>query len=440
MRENAADIVIIGGSTGGCAAALAACRNGKTVVMSEETQWIGGQLTSQTVPPDEHRFIEWFGSSESYRELRRRIRAYYLDNFPVSTKARAARWFNPGNHECSTLACEPRAALAALTEMLAPYVHGGRLVVHQGYRPVSAETDGDTVRSVHVQNQLTGDSIALTAHYFLDATELGDLLPLAGIEHVVGAEPQEETAEPHAYPGGNERCQMAITWCFAMDYLEGEDHTIDRPEKYEFFRDSVPPHWPNPQLSFVALDYDTMGPWQHTFLPVVHGGPLWESLWLHRRMIDKDNFVANTYASDVVHVNWTQNDYFWGPILVSRTRSAPATSTAHASSASRSSTGCRPKHHVSTADTASRASVSDRTWSAPQTGSQCIPTSARRGGFAPSAPCSNNTSAPRRERTGPSATTTRSQSATTSSTCISGPRRRRRSSRRCGPTRSRSAR
>ena len=120
MRENAADIVIIGGSTGGCAAALAACRNGKTVVMSEETQWIGGQLTSQTVPPDEHRFIEWFGSSESYRELRRRIRAYYLDNFPVSTKARAARWFNPGNHECSTLACEPRAALAALTECSRP--------------------------------------------------------------------------------------------------------------------------------------------------------------------------------------------------------------------------------------------------------------------------------------------------------------------------------
>ena len=315
MRENAADIVIIGGSTGGCAAALAACRNGKTVVMSEETQWIGGQLTSQTVPPDEHRFIEWFGSSESYRELRRRIRAYYLDNFPVSTKARAARWFNPGNHECSTLACEPRAALAALTGMLAPYVHGGRLVIHQGYRPVSAQTDGDTVRSVHVQDQLTGDSIALTAQYFLDATELGDLLPLAGIEHVVGAEPQEETAEPHALPGGNERCQMAITWCFAMDYLEGEDHTIDRPEKYEFFRDSVPPHWPNPQLSFVALDYDTMGPWQHTFLPVVHGGPLWESLWLHRRMIDKDNFVADTYASDVVHVNWTQNDYFWGPVL-----------------------------------------------------------------------------------------------------------------------------
>ena len=28
-------------------------------------------VTSQTVPPDEHRYIEWFGSSDSYRELRR---------------------------------------------------------------------------------------------------------------------------------------------------------------------------------------------------------------------------------------------------------------------------------------------------------------------------------------------------------------------------------
>ena len=243
-REQAADIAIIGGSAGGCAAALAACRLGKTVVMTEETAWIGGQFTSQIVSPDEHRFIEQFGSSDSYRELRRLIRAYYLDHFPVTATARGARWFNPGNHECSTLACEPRAALAALTSMLAPYVHAGRLVVHTGYRPMAVETNGDSVHCVRAESPLTGDSIDLTAHYFLDATELGDLLPLAAVEHVVGAEPQEDTAEPHADPGGNERCQMALTWCFAMDHLEGEDHTVDRPEQYEIFRDTVPPNGP----------------------------------------------------------------------------------------------------------------------------------------------------------------------------------------------------
>jgi FAD-dependent oxidoreductase family protein len=315
VREQTADVVIVGGSAGGCAAALAACRAGCSVLMTEESDWIGGQLTSQMVPPDEHRFIEWFGSSESYRDLRRRIRSYYLDNFPVTSEARAARWFNPGNHECSSLACEPRAALAALSEVLARYVHSGRLVLHTGCRPVAVETDGDRIRSVRVEDRLGGEETNLSARHFLDATDLGDLLPLAGVEHVVGAEPQEETGEPHAYPGGNERCQMAFTWCFAIDEIEGHDFTIDKPDRYEFFRDSVPPHWPGSQLSFVALDYDTMSPWQHTFLPVGPPGPLWQSLWTHRRMIDKANFVDGTYESDVVLVNWTQNDYFRGPII-----------------------------------------------------------------------------------------------------------------------------
>jgi len=60
-REMAADLVIVGGGTGGCAAALAALRNGLTVVMTEETDWIGGQFTQQAVPPDEHPWIESFG-------------------------------------------------------------------------------------------------------------------------------------------------------------------------------------------------------------------------------------------------------------------------------------------------------------------------------------------------------------------------------------------
>jgi NADPH-dependent 2,4-dienoyl-CoA reductase/sulfur reductase-like enzyme len=57
-----ADIVIIGGGLGGCAAALAAARNGLRVILTEETDWIGGQLTSQAVPPDENPWIETFGA------------------------------------------------------------------------------------------------------------------------------------------------------------------------------------------------------------------------------------------------------------------------------------------------------------------------------------------------------------------------------------------
>jgi len=45
-----ADVVIAGGGMGGCATALAACRNGLNVIMTEETDWIGGQLSQQGVP------------------------------------------------------------------------------------------------------------------------------------------------------------------------------------------------------------------------------------------------------------------------------------------------------------------------------------------------------------------------------------------------------
>jgi NADPH-dependent 2,4-dienoyl-CoA reductase/sulfur reductase-like enzyme len=48
------DVAIIGGGLGACAAALAAARSGRRVVLTEETHWIGGQLTNQAVPPDEH--------------------------------------------------------------------------------------------------------------------------------------------------------------------------------------------------------------------------------------------------------------------------------------------------------------------------------------------------------------------------------------------------
>ena len=39
-----ADIVIIGGGLGGVASALSSLRNGKKVILTEETDWLGGQL------------------------------------------------------------------------------------------------------------------------------------------------------------------------------------------------------------------------------------------------------------------------------------------------------------------------------------------------------------------------------------------------------------
>jgi hypothetical protein len=127
FTERAADLVIVGGGVGGCAAALAACRAGLRVILTEETDWIGGQLTSQAVPPDEHPWIESFGCTRAYRQFRDGVRDYYRDHFPLTGRARRNVLLNPGNGGVSRLCHEPRVALAVLEQMLAPHVSAGRL-------------------------------------------------------------------------------------------------------------------------------------------------------------------------------------------------------------------------------------------------------------------------------------------------------------------------
>jgi len=52
------DVAVIGGSLGGIAVALAACDAGMNVILTEATDWLGGQITSQGVSAlDEHRGV-----------------------------------------------------------------------------------------------------------------------------------------------------------------------------------------------------------------------------------------------------------------------------------------------------------------------------------------------------------------------------------------------
>ena len=203
-KEMTADLVIIGGGLGGCATALAAARNGLRVIMTEETDWIGGQLTQQAVPPDENHWIESFGGTRSYLELRQKIREYYVRNYPLTEKARRNPQLNPGNGWVSRLCHEPRVSLAVLNDLLAPYIASGKVQILLR-RTAAAAVHGDRVEAVSVRDLDSGHECVLRAPYFADATELGDLLPMTKTEFVTGAESQRETGEPHAPDEGPAR-------------------------------------------------------------------------------------------------------------------------------------------------------------------------------------------------------------------------------------------
>jgi hypothetical protein len=312
-----ADLVIVGGGLGGCAAALAACRAGLSVVMTEETEWVGGQVTSQAVPPDEHPWIEEHGCTASYRRYREAVRAYYRAHYPLTATARADPRLNPGSGAVSSLCHEPRVSLAVLTAMLQPHLSSRRLRVLTEHAPVSADVDGDRVRAVTVEDRRAGGRVVLTAPWFVDATELGDLLPLAGVEHVVGAESQGQTGEAHAPERPRPEAQQAFTCCFAVDHVPGADHTIPRPAEYGLWRDYVPelePPWPGPLLAWHMSHPVTLQPRTLAFDPT---GPVTEGLNLfdYRRILDPGHFVPGTWESGVSLVNWPQNDYWLDPLV-----------------------------------------------------------------------------------------------------------------------------
>ena len=309
-KELKTDLVIIGGGLGGCAAALAAARNGLRVIITEETDWIGGQLTAQAVPPDENQWIETHGGTRSYQELRTRIRDYYRRNFPLTDAARASAILNPGNGGVSKLCHEPRVALAVLNEMLAPFVASSRVQILLHTVPVSAATTSDKVEAVRVRSLASGNELNLIAPFFADATETGELLPLTKTEYVTGAESQKETGEPHAKPTAEPQNMQAFTCCFAMEYLHGEDHTIETPREWAFWRDYVPPikpAWPGKLLDLVYSNPVTLEPRNYGFNPEKAIG-----LFHYRRIVDRSNFIVGTYAGDVSLVNWPQNDYLPG--------------------------------------------------------------------------------------------------------------------------------
>ncbi len=315
---NRFDLVVAGAGLGGVAAALAAARAGLRVALTEETDWIGGQLTQQAVPPDEHQWIETHGATRSYRDLRTGIRDYYRRYYPLTDEARARTELNPGDGAVSRLCHEPRVALAVLEGFLAPHIATGRLTLLFEHVVIAADADGNRVRAVTARSLRTGNQRTLEAPYFIDATELGDLLPLTGTEFVTGCEGRAATGEPHAPEKADPANQQAFTAVFVMDVVPGADHTIERPRDYAFWRDYVPrltPSWTGRLLALASSHPITLAPRQYAFDPLgdQKGGLF--NLWRYRRIVNRANFLPDTYAGDLTTVNWPQNDYLRGNLV-----------------------------------------------------------------------------------------------------------------------------
>lgn len=290
MDEIRCDVLILGASLGGVAAANSAASAGAEVVLVEESNWLGGQLTSQGVcTPDENRWIEQGGGTVSYKALRERIREHYTEHYRRSPIGLAQTHFNPGKCWVSRISTEPRYALDLLTAMLSQWQN---LHLRRRARVLEVERRIDRISAVIVGNE-NGSETRFLPTYVLDATELGDLLPMAGVDHVVGAESRAETGEPDAPESAHPEWIQPFTFPFALEMRSvGEDHTIPKPPRYDEMKELQKYH---------ILDGAMKG---------MFGELSW---WTYRRILAAENFESGV-PHDVAMVNTGSNDFKGGVI------------------------------------------------------------------------------------------------------------------------------
>jgi hypothetical protein len=307
MTAQTCDILIVGGSAGGVAAARAATEAGCSVCLLEATHWLGGQLTTQGVcTPDEQTHIETFGGTRSYDAFRQAARDHYRTQYRLTPEAAARPYLNPGSCWVSRLSFEPKVGVEILRAMLHPAEQDGRLRLFFDTDIVACEMEGDTITAVTAR-QADGTELRFAPRCVLDATDLGEMLALCGEEGedwVVGAEAQAETGEPDAPEATRPDWVQPFTFPFALDWSPetADTNVITPPEDYEELK---------------ALQNYRV--WDGAITGLFAGAMPW---WRYRRVLAKENFDDPRLPSDLAMINTGSNDYKGGNILGANAGSA----------------------------------------------------------------------------------------------------------------------
>ncbi len=207
MEQISTDVLVVGGGTGGTAAAIQASRRGVNTILVSEFTWLGGMLTAAGVcAPDGNELMAWqTGLWGAYlRELRQR-QPGGLDNAWVSL-----------------FTYHPRIG-ADIWHNWVEQIPNLQWIC--GCKPLAVVKQGDRLTGVRFADFL------VEAKIIIDGTELGDLLALGDLPYGWGWELQAKYNEPSA-PVSHDRLTakypvQAPTWVFMLqDYSQTPESAI----------------------------------------------------------------------------------------------------------------------------------------------------------------------------------------------------------------------
>jgi hypothetical protein len=308
-----ADLLIVGGTEAGVAAAVQAARLGVArVVLVNDIEWLGGQFSAEAVGAVD----EWtlyrgkranFPRSGIFLEVICRIRQHNGEKYGLT---------NPGNSFCASETIEPAAAARIFADLLAPYGEKGSKQVRTlwPYQPVQVERDGPRVAAVvFAHASRPEERLTVKARLTIDASDWGDVIRLSGAKYAAGPDLKARFGEEHAPAGplGEHAHEMnPLTYCLVLREA-GKEAVIPKPPHYDERRylgttsttlaDFTALGWPKQVTPmrvppFVDADYPE-GTYSRHF-----------GLYTHRRLIDRhhNRLPAGT---EKVLLNWPTQDY-----------------------------------------------------------------------------------------------------------------------------------
>ncbi|WP_332958301.1 FAD-dependent oxidoreductase [Microcoleus sp. AR_TQ3_B6] len=280
------DILVAGGGLAGAATAYEGLLAGRTVCLTEITDWVGGQISSQgTSALDERetqRSLLFY--PRGYLELRRRIKEHYGRLNPGGCWVSYSCFMPYDGHKIlfnilqdaaktgkGTLKWFPNTVIKelAITPAVAGNTVGGQqiksaiAIQHKpaaNTGPINTETLSQTIEDAYrYENSarfnktiirfipkgsgtppnprrggnstnspgLQGGARGGADWYVVDATETGELIGLADVPYRLGIDPRSPLEPSSASPSGDPYCTQGFTYTFAMEATkEPQQHQV----------------------------------------------------------------------------------------------------------------------------------------------------------------------------------------------------------------------
>ncbi len=222
MEKITTEVLVVGGGTGGVAAAIQAARSGAKTILVSEFAWLGGMLTSAGVAaPDGNELSAW----------RTGIWGAYLTELQVRQKS-SSKNSGLNNSWVSLTSYNPALGASIFADWVAQEAN---LTWIKNYRPSAVQSKHSRISTVEFIAQdgfNSSNHVKIAAQITIDATELGDLLAIAEVPYRWGWEAESEWQEPSLQAASQDHDLAALakrypvqapTWVFLLQDYGSKD-------------------------------------------------------------------------------------------------------------------------------------------------------------------------------------------------------------------------